>query len=75
MTEISVDVQDVMPGDEGFQKALKISCDQWEINIWLTERDVGLQFEGVQQASGHHRVSNTDIPCQVVPRVALVVGV
>ena len=34
-----------------------------------------LQFESVQQASGHHHVSNTDIPCQVVPRVALVVGV
>jgi len=33
------------------------------------------QFEGLQQPSGHHRVSNTDIPCQVVPRVALVVGV
>jgi hypothetical protein len=33
------------------------------------------QFEGLQHASGHHRVSNTDTPCQVVPRVALVVGV
>jgi len=38
-------------------------------------RESRLQFEGLQQASGHDRVSNTDTPCQVVPRIASVVGV
>jgi hypothetical protein len=40
MTEISLIVQDVMPGRQSFTKAIKISSDQWELNIWLTERDI-----------------------------------
>jgi hypothetical protein len=40
MTEISLIVQDVMTARKSFTKAIKISCDQWELNIWLTESDI-----------------------------------
>jgi hypothetical protein len=40
MTEISVNVGDVMPGEQGFRKSVKISCDQWELNVWLTDADI-----------------------------------
>ncbi len=40
MTELSIIVENVVPGKRGFTKAIKISCDEWELNIWLTESDI-----------------------------------
>ena len=40
MTGISVIVENVRPGRQRFTKAIKISSDEWELNIWLTESDI-----------------------------------
>ncbi len=33
-------IREAALGYEGFRKALKISCDQWELNVYLTETDL-----------------------------------
>jgi hypothetical protein len=58
--------------EAGVQESFSTS---FHAKLAIAPRGSRRQFEGLQQASGHHRVSNTDTPCQVVPRVALVVGV
>ena len=40
MTEISLIVEDVISTRQSFTKTIKISTDQWELNIWLTDKDI-----------------------------------
>jgi len=61
---MTVDVDDVIPGQQGFVKTVKISTDQWEINIGLTETDIAT-LKAVRPGSWAERES---LRCGIVGR-------